>query len=303
MIWDVDSLEANYEYYRIFYYVGTYGSFTRAAAVLGSSQPNITRAMNNLESNLNCRLFVRNHRGVTLTPEGEKLYLHVKIAHEQIQAGEAALMMDQQLLSGYLSIGVSEIALHGILLPVLQQFRRQYPGIQIQTTNHSTPQAISAVKNGLVELAVITAPTGISPPLEERPLRKFREILIAGPAFSELQGKSCSLADISHYPLVCLGRGTTTYDFFSQFFSSRGLALSPDIEAATTDQILPLVKYDLGLGFIPPFFAEEALQKGDVFQVQLMEEIPERHISMVRDRNCPLSAAARAFETLLITSI
>ena len=292
-------MEVNYEYYRIFYYVGTYGSFTRAAKVLGNSQPNITRAMNNLEAALGCRLFSRGHRGVTLTPEGERLYLHVKAAHEHLQAGEAALVMDQQLLSGYLSIGTSEIALHGLLLPVLRQFRKQYPGIHIQTTNHSTPQAISALKNGLVDLAVVTTPTDTSPSLEERPLREFREIIIAGPAFSELQEKTVSLKEIARYPLVCLSRGTTTYDFFSRFFSLHGLALAPDIEAATTDQILPLVKYDLGLGFVPTFFAEEALKKGEVFQVRLMEEIPARHISMVRDRNRPLSAAARAFEKML----
>lgn len=296
-------MEANYEYYRIFYYVGTYNSLTRAAKVLGSSQPNVTRAMNNLESALSCRLLVRGHRGVTLTPEGEKLYLHVKAAHEHLQAGEAALMMEQQLLSGYLSVGVSEIALHGLLLPVWQQFRKRYPGIHIQNTNHSTPQAVSAVKNGLVELAVVTTPTGIAPPLEEQPLREFREILIAGPAFSELKGKTVSLEEISHYPLVCLSRGTTTYDFFSRFFSEHGLSLEPDIEAATTDQILPLVKYDLGLGFVPPFFAEEALKKDEVFQVRLREEIPTRYISMVRDRNRPLSAAARAFEKMLTESI
>lgn len=296
-------MEVSYEYYRIFYYVGTYGSFTRAAKVLGNSQPNITRAMNNLEGALGCRLFSRSHRGVALTPEGEKLYLHVKAAHEHLQAGEAALVMDQQLLSGYLSIGTSEIALHGLLLPALQQFRKRYPGIHIQTTNHSTPQAISAVKNGLVELAVVTTPTGIVPPLEERSLREFREILIASPAFSALQGKAVSLKEISRYPLVSLSRGTTTYDFFSHFFTSHGLAFAPDIEAATTDQILPLVKYDLGLGFVPTFFAEEALKKGEVFQMQLMEEIPARHISMVRDRNRPLSAAARAFEKLLMEYI
>ena len=76
-----------YDYYRIFYYVAQYKSFTRAAEVLGNNQPNITRCMNNLENELNCQLFVRSNRGVRLTPEGQKLYEHVAIAFEQLQMG------------------------------------------------------------------------------------------------------------------------------------------------------------------------------------------------------------------------
>ena len=62
---------ANYDYYRIFYYVAQYQSFTKAAEMLRNNQPNITRYINNLESELGCKLFIRSNRGVKLTPEGE----------------------------------------------------------------------------------------------------------------------------------------------------------------------------------------------------------------------------------------
>ena len=72
-------MDITYDYYRIFYYVTTYKSFSKAAKVLGSNQPNITHFMNNLENQLGCRLFVRSNRGVTLTQEGELLYQHVRM--------------------------------------------------------------------------------------------------------------------------------------------------------------------------------------------------------------------------------
>ena len=74
-------MEITYDYYRIFYYVAKYKSFSKAANVLGSNQPNITKFMNNLESQLRCKLFVRSNRGTVLTPEGEKLYTHVAVAY------------------------------------------------------------------------------------------------------------------------------------------------------------------------------------------------------------------------------
>ena len=70
------------DYYRIFYYVAQYKSFSKAADVMGNNQPNITRCMNILENELGCKLFIRSNRGVQLTIEGERLFEHVSIAIE-----------------------------------------------------------------------------------------------------------------------------------------------------------------------------------------------------------------------------
>ncbi len=289
-------MAVTYDYYRIFYYVAKYSSFTRAANILMSNQPNITRAMNNLESQLNCRLFLRSHRGVALTPEGQKLFAHVQIAQEQLQMAEYELASGRSLQSGYVSIGATETALHGLLLPVLRQFRRSYPGIRIQIANHSTPQAVSAVKSGLVELAVVTTPTGVDSPLQEIPLRKFQDILIAGRDYGALAEQVLHLQDLSDYPLICLRRETKTYEFFNQLFAQYNLVLQPNIEAATNDQILPMVRNDLGLGFLPRDFAREALEKEEVIAVRLAEPIPKRHICLVKDKSRPLSIAAQELE-------
>lgn len=292
-------MSVTYDYYRIFYYVAKYHSFTRAAKILMNSQPNITRAMNNLEQELGCRLFQRTHKGVTLTPEGEALFAHVQIAQEHLQAGEAELASAKNLESGHISIGTSEIALHGLLLPVLREFHHAYPGIHIQITNQSTPQAVAAVRSGIVELAVVTTPTGIAKPLTEISLVPLQDILVAGSYFSDLADQVVSLKELQRYPLVCLGRDTKTYELYEELFAKHGLVLRPDIEVATVDQILPMVKYDLGLGFLPEFFAREAIKAGEVYKVQLAEAIPRRTICLVRDGSRPISAAALALERML----
>ena len=58
---------STYDYYRIFYHVAQQHSFTKAAEVLHNNQPNITRCMNNLETELGCHLFVRStHKSVII---------------------------------------------------------------------------------------------------------------------------------------------------------------------------------------------------------------------------------------------
>ena len=54
-----------------------------------------------------------------------------------------------------------------------------------------------------------------------------------------------------------------------------------DVEVATADLVLPTVKAGLGVGFIPEFSAKEALSKGDIIKIDLIQEIPTRYICMV----------------------
>lgn len=55
-------MNITYDYYRVFYYVARCGSFTRAAQALLSNQPNVSKAIQNLENQLGCALFARSHR-------------------------------------------------------------------------------------------------------------------------------------------------------------------------------------------------------------------------------------------------
>ena len=143
----------DWEYYKIFYYVAKYQNFTRAARVLGNNQPNITHTMNKLEDQLHCVLFIRSNRGVTLTPEGETLYARIASAAVQIQDAEAELSASATLEHGAISISATETALNICLSEQLRAFHAQYPGIRLRLSNHSTPQAIQAVKNGEVDFA------------------------------------------------------------------------------------------------------------------------------------------------------
>ncbi len=292
-------MPVTYDYYRIFYFVGKYHSFTRAAKILNNSQPNITRAMNNLEFELGCRLFVRSRRGVTLTPEGERLHVHISAAYEHICAGEAELAAARDLLSGYLPIGASETALHALLLPVLRRFRQAYPGIRIKITNYSTPQAVRAVKNGTVELAVVTTPTDAGGTLLETNLLSFQDILVVGRHYGAEIRQPLSLAELLRQPLICLGRDTQTFAFYDRLFAGHGLTLEPDIEAATTGQIIPLVESGLGFGLIPREFARESLARNTIVEIPLREAIPKRHICLIQDKSRPFSMAAKTFVKLL----
>lgn len=291
-------MNINYDYYRIFYYVAKLGNFTQAANALKNSQPNITRTIKNLENALDCTLFIRSNRGVRLTPEGEKLFAHIQAAVKQIQAGEAALALDKSLQSGTVTIAASEVALRCFLLPVLQRYRELYPNVRLRVSNHTTPQAIDTLKNGLADLALTTSPINAEPALYVENIKKIREIAVCGTAFSELTKHTVTLEELTKYPIISLGAQTKTYAVYTNWFMQNGFTFAPDIEAATADQILPMVKSNLGIGFIPQAFLTEAVEN-TVLPIQLTVPLPDRSICFLKRADRPLSIAARELEYMI----
>ena len=287
----------SYDYYRIFYYVAKYGNITQAAKILLNNQPNLTRAIKTLESELGCPLFIRNNRGMKLTPEGERLFGHIRIAFENIEAGEAEIIESRNLEKGTVFVAASEVALHCILLPVLKQYRTLYPGIRLKISNHSTPQAVDAIKNGIADIAVVTTPTLPSAMIEEVTVRKFHEVAVCSAAFSELLGEKVGFAELLSYPMISLGTQTKSFELYSDFFAEEGLHYHPETEAATADQILPMVKADLGIGFIPREFLQGV---EGVFVIETEKPLPYREIRIVKRHEQTLSIAAKELERLIL---
>lgn len=287
----------SYDYYRVFYYVAKYGNVSQAAKLLLNNQPNLTRTIRNLESELGCPLFSRTNRGMKLTPEGERLYTHVRIAFEHIEAGEAELTEARNLQTGTIYIAASEVALRCLLLPVLKQYRLLYPGVHIRISNHSTPQAIAALKDGAADIAVVTTPTVRSASLVETVIRPIQEAAVCSSAFPALTDRPVALSELLDYPIISLGPDTKSFAFYSDFFTDHGLPFHPAIEAFTADQILPMVEADLGVGFVPNEFLES---ESRVCRIDLKEQIPERQVVLIKRKGQPLSVAARKLEHMIL---
>lgn len=286
----------SFDYYRIFYFAARYKSFTKAAAALDNNQPNITRCINNLEAQLGCRLFVRSNRGITLTPEGEKLYTRAAAAYTQLSLGESELMESQGLDRGTISIAASGSALRLFLLDKLEAFHNEYPNVQLRISNQTSPQAIDELKNGLADIAVITSPAHIPAGIRSHSLMSFREALICGSRYSQLSDGVHSLDSLSRLPFVFLAEKTGTRQLYNEFFLSCGIELHADIEVATMDQVLPMVQHNLGLGFYPEALAAKA---PNIFSVSISEAIPQRHIYLLERKELPESAAAKKLKAFL----
>lgn len=294
-------MNSNFEYYKIFYYVAKYENLTKAATALKTSQPAVTRTIHKLEGELGCRLFTRSKTGMKLTPEGRTFYGYVAAGCAQFFKGENDLSNLISLENGTIYISATETALHCYLFQAMEEFNSLYPNVRFKILNNSTTESVNAVKEGKVDLAFVSANLQVAKPLRMKILRKYRDILIAGKRFEELKAgkEELSLKELVSYPWTSLTAETITRRFLNEYFEKNGLTFMPDMELATTDMILPAVRHNLGLGFIPAEFADAELESGQVFEIKVKEKLPERNIVLIYDMEYPQSIAAKEFQKFL----
>lgn len=294
-------MNSNFEYYKIFYYVAKYENLTKAATALKTSQPAVTRTIHKLEGELGCRLFTRSKTGMKLTPEGRTFYGYVAAGCAQFFKGENDLSNLISLENGTIYISATETALHCYLFQAMEEFNSLYPNVRFKILNNSTTESVNAVKEGKVDLAFVSANLQVAKPLRMKILRKYRDILIAGMRFEELKAgkEELSLKELVSYPWISLTAETITRRFLNEYFEKNGLTFAPDMELATTDMILPAVRHNLGLGFIPAEFADAELKSGQVFEIKVKEKLPERNIVLIYDMEYPQSIAEKEFQKFL----
>ena len=115
----------------------------------------------------------------------------------------------------------------------------------------------------------------------------------SGKKYKKLAEQTQKLKDIASLPFVSLDENSGTRELYNSFFLEHGLSFAPDMETATTDQMLPLIVHNLGIGFYPKKMAELALAKGDVYQIPLEEKLPLRRIYLVTNGSAAKSTAVR----------
>ncbi len=286
-------LDINLEYYKIFYYVGKLGGISAAAEALSISQPAVSQAVKQLERALNNTLFIRTSKGVRLTREGETLFFYIKNGYETIKSGENMLKNIQNLETGEIRIGASDMTLQFYLLPFLEQFHEAYPKIKIHVTNAPTPSTIKYLQNGEIDFGVVSSPFENRKGFFVRPVRKIEDVFVGGEKYAYLKEKILSYKNLEKLPILCLEENTSTRRYVDHFLRQRGVFLNPEFELATSDMLVQFALRNLGIASVTQDFAKKHEKDGSLFVLKFEEPIPEREFCIVSDVHIPLSAAAK----------
>lgn len=302
----------NLESYKVFYHVAKTGSVTGAAKLLSISQPAVSQAIRQLETNLGTELFYRVSRGVKLTREGQLLFSYVEKGYEQIELGQAKLMQLRNMESGEIHIGASDMTLQYFLLPYLEKFHEKYPDIKVMVTNAPTPETLALLETGRIDFGVVSTPFADgkisgenegakkaqaiafagAKNLEIVPVREIQDVFVAGRRFISYKNKMLDLQELERLPLICLEQNTSTRSYIDGYLQKNGVYIRPEFELATSDMIVQFALRSLGVGSVVRDFAASYLESGVLFALRFNKIIPKRHFCMVRSTGVPMPAAA-----------
>ncbi|HRK24080.1 MAG TPA: LysR family transcriptional regulator, partial [Beijerinckiaceae bacterium] len=160
---------------RAFHAVAEAGSFTRAAAATGLSQPTLSSQVRLIEQQHEAGLFDRKGRGVTLTPLGRRLYDITTRLFAAEDEARALLHGARALQRGHLRV-VADSATH--VMPLLSVLKRRHPGLTFALSIDNSTGVLQRLFDYGADVGV-TARATSDPRLHSRLIRRDRLVLFA----------------------------------------------------------------------------------------------------------------------------
>ncbi|MFE0256575.1 LysR family transcriptional regulator [Streptomyces sp. NPDC059010] len=288
---------------RTFVTVHRAGSFTRAAALLGLSQPAVTSQIRTLERQLGRPLFLRQARGVTPTTIGDEL-AHKAAPHLDalVEIAETGLDDESSLRSLHLA-GPPEFTAERALPALTALTSEDGQGFALRASFGNAEEVLEGLAAGHHDLAISTArPRGAL--LTATPLCDEEHVLVAAPRWADgigagvLRSKGAhALEDIPvvevHESLPFVSR------YWASVYDSRpaapGTVIVPDLRA-----VLACTTAGAGLAVLPRYLCSTALERGHVVALHEPPVPPLRtYFLVVRTGTLAMSHIARAHEWLL----
>lgn len=261
----------DYEAWAIFAEVARLGSFTAAAHELALSKPTISKAISRLEQSLGTVLFHRTSRNISLSTAGKSLLQHAqRIALDGEAAMEAArdtthLLNGRVRLAAPLSYGLSHLA------PVIADFMCAYPEITVDLQLNDA--RVDLINDGFDCAIRIGALPDSS--LRAIKLRKMQGYFIAAPSYLERRGRPKIPADLSDHDCFIYSNMLTpeVWPVTDQKGQTTNVRPKGRFQSNNGDVMLPALIAGRGIGYLPDFLCQKALDAGDLVNI-----LPDWHM-------------------------
>lgn len=271
-------------------------SFTKAAEVLGYTQPAISQMISSLEKELSIKLLYRSRYGIHLTLEGERLFPSIQKAVAGYQAMLEIAKEIKGLDSGTIRIGtISSISCHW-LPGLIKQFQEIYPNVQFLLHQGDYKTIPEWVRTGEADFGFVN-PDAI--PGVKTKFIKTGEMRAVLPANHHLSKKPyITLNDLSKEPFLLLEEGALSEPL--EAFKQAGLEPSIRICGHDDYSILSMVELGLGVSILP----ELVLRKTN-YQVAILPIKPvlTRKIGLIMKDKNSMPIASKYFIDFLFEHI
>lgn len=242
------------------------GTFRKAAAALGTTQPNVSARISSLEASLGVVLMHRDAGSVRLTDVGTTL---VDAARRVIWSGEALLedAKRQDLIKERMRLGVTELIACTWLHDFLRAFKKSYPSVSVELQVDLSREIDRSLAGGKIDLALQTAPfsTVIG---GSQALGSYRYVWVATPELAQSLGTTPTIADLFTHSILTHARHSRASSELAELADLHGLSKDQIVHSNSLASCLPMAVDGMGVALLPRQIVRQAISAGQLLELQ-----------------------------------
>ncbi|MSQ10543.1 MAG: LysR family transcriptional regulator [Dehalococcoidia bacterium] len=252
-----------------FLHVAELGSFSRAAEVLGLTQPTLSARIQQLEKDVGQRLFERLGRGVRLTEAGRAFLPFAEKSLVVIGEGRDAIVMSQNPSKARLRIGSARVIGAYLLPDLLENFRTEYPGVEFAISTGRSHEVLQMVLDEEVHLGL--GRTLSHPELQSTYLYDEEIVFVTHPEHPLAVRGVASVHEIAREPLILYDRESTYYVLITRVCREAGIVPKVIMNLDSVEATKKMIERGLGVSFLPVSTIRTEMHLGTVASVPIAE--------------------------------
>lgn len=273
----------NIRYLRIFKMVCEEESITKAAEKLFITQPAVSNAISELESDLDVCLFDRISRKIYLNETG-KLFLAKVIKlldlYDNLEQNVKELEDNATIKIG------SSITIANFILPkVIVNFEAIYKNTPTKVTIGNAGKIEEMLYNNEIDLGLIEGVI-YNEELIKIPFSSYRLAIICSPKHKLAIEEPVVINNLIQERLLLREKGSAIRDVFDSALLLHNLRANPDWISINSQALIHAVKHNLGISVLPKILVEEEIERGELFEIKVndFELVNTNHIVFHKDK-------------------
>ncbi|MGO6696284.1 LysR family transcriptional regulator [Rhizobium johnstonii] len=250
------------------------GNISKAAMILGTSQPTLTKAVGELEAELGTKLLYRDGHGVRTTEHGDRFCRWAAEIDANLRQMRSDLIGESDRLQiKQVSIGVLPSVARSLAVELTQSVRKTYPNAEIRILEGVSGHLIEWLTDQRLDIAIFYK-NEAARHFEPRPLITHPMCLVCSPEH-ELPPQ-VPFTDLRGLPLILASRQVGNRREFEAIASKNRLSLNVVVEADSLPSMIQLVVSGLGYTILPMFAVQREVMEGKLIASLIVEPTIDR---------------------------
>ena len=282
----------DYPAWKLFIDAADLGSLSKVAASYGTTQPNVSRRIGELERECGGRLFQRTGRGVVLTELGQRIAPKVRawLASTEQLANDVRTSAGTPI--GKVRIGSLPSTAHPLVSTLYKRMKERYPLIQLAVREGQGAQLETWLDDGSVDLAILYR-SSATPKNGDAQLVETSTYLVSAAGDPLTRQPTVPFAALHNLPLVLFCRPSSWRNHLEQIGAEHGVSLNVALEADSLSLQTHIVAEGGVYALLGPYAIAGSPQQGRLQSSRLVDPVVSRSIVLARSRHGQSTLACR----------